>query len=397
MAYKKILIILIILALGSLPFLKLKKEAKKTLTLWTIQLKAPAGDIIQKNIDFFEKKHPEINIVWVDIPISEAQKRAIASVLGGNPPDIINLNPEFSLLLAQKNTLEFFDEKDAKDYNQSLVNKLKFNDKIYALPFYATSPVTVLNKEKFKNCKIQLKTYDDILKLKTCKNPPVFGINLNENDTFAKILNKYDIYDGNNDRIKDIYFLFKKMNDENLLLKDTLTINHRELVEKYMAQNAAFIITGSNFLNIIKENAPDVYEKSVIIPQLTGAGNKFDISLMNFIIPKNSKNKELAKEFIHLLLNEENQLEFSKKTNTLPVNKYALQDEYFTNCSNNIEDLARCEAKKQLDNALIKDFGYKNKKEINETINQSLEILFLEGEGEFSAENLKKDINLLQN
>ena len=273
MAYKKILIILIILALGSLPFLKLKKETKKTLTLWTIQLKAPAGDIIQKNIDFFEKKHPEINIVWVDIPISEAQKRAIASVLGGNPPDIINLNPEFSLLLAQKNTLEFFDEKDAKDYNQSLVNKLKFNDKIYALPFYATSPVTVLNKEKFKNCKIQLKTYDDILKLKTCKNPPVFGINLNENDTFAKILNKYDIYDGNNDTIKDIYFLFKKMNDENLLLKDTLTINHRELVEKYMAQNAAFIITGSNFLNIIKENAPDVYEKSVIIPQLTGAGN----------------------------------------------------------------------------------------------------------------------------
>lgn len=397
MAYKKILIILIILALGSLPFLKLKKEAKKTLTLWTIQLKAPAGDIIQKNQYFFEKKHPEINIVWVDIPISEAQKRAIASVLGGNPPDIINLNPEFSLLLAQKNTLEFFDEKDAKDYNQSLVNKLKFNDKIYALPFYATSPVTVLNKEKFKNCKIQLKTYDDILKLKTCKNPPVFGINLNENDTFAKILNKYDIYDGNNDRIKDIYFLFKKMNDENLLLKDTLTINHRELVEKYMAQNAAFIITGSNFLNIIKENAPDVYEKSVIIPQLTGTGNKFDISLMNFIIPKNSKNKELAKEFIHLLLNEENQLEFSKKTNTLPVNKYALQDEYFTNCSNNIEDLARCEAKKQLDNALIKDFGYKNKKEINETINQSLEILFLEDEGEFSAENLKKDINLLQN
>ena len=397
MAHKKLLIISIVIILCLSPFLFSKKNSKKTFTIWTIQLKAPAGDIIQKNIDYFEKKHPEIKTVWVDIPIAEAQKRAIASILGGNPPDVINLNPEFSLLLAQKNTLEFFGEQETKDYNKNLVDKLRYEGKIYALPFYATSSITILNKEKFKNCDINLKTYDDIKKLKSCKNPPVFGINLNENDTFAKILNKYNIYDGNNNKIKDVYYLFKKLNDENLLLKDTLIITHRETIEKYMAQNAAFITTGSNFINIIKENAPDVYKKSILLPQLTGSNNKFDIALMNFVIPKNSKNKELAKEFIHLILSEENQLELSKKTNVLPVNIYALQNKYYTNCSNDPADNSRCMAKKQLDNAIIKDFGYKNKKEINELINKTLEALILNNEENFDFKKLQKNINYLQN
>ena len=147
MGYKKILIGLIFILLIGCFFFN-KKEKETTFTFWTIQLKAPVGDLIQKNIDLFQQKHPEIKIVWVDIPIAEAQKRTIASILGGNPPDLINLNPEFSSLLAQKNSLEYFNEEETKNYNQNLVNKLKYDKKIYALPFYATSAITLKNKEK---------------------------------------------------------------------------------------------------------------------------------------------------------------------------------------------------------------------------------------------------------
>ena len=50
----------------------------------------------------------------------------------------------------------------------------------------------------------------------------------------------------------------------------------------------------------------------------------------------------------------------------------------------------------------LNEFCYENEENIDfdkmrSKVNQSLEILFLEDEGEFSAENLKKDINLLQN
>ncbi len=401
MVKKSVFIIgFLILILGLFFVFQNKKNEEKTFSFWTIQLKAPAGDIINKNIEKFKKLHPDIKVVWVDIPIAEAQKRTIASILGGNPPDLINLNPEFSLSLAQKNTLEFFNENDAKNFNEGLVNKLKYDNKIYALPFYATSAVTILNKEKFKNCKINLKTYDDILKLSSCKNPPIFGASLNEGDSFSKILNKYGVNSKtlNEENLKNIYFKFYDMNKNGLLLKDTLTITHRENIEKYMSGSASFIVAGSNFISMIKENAPEIYNNSILLPQLTGSNGEYDISIMNFIIPKKAKNKELAKEFINLISDYESQMALAKKTNVLPANKIALNDDYFKNCGSELMENARCIAAKQLNNPIKNDFGYKNKKEINDAINNYLEILLLKGKEDFMADDLyKKLTDFIQN
>lgn len=401
MVKKSVFIIgFLILILGLFFVFQNKKNEEKTFSFWTIQLKAPAGDIINKNIEKFKKLHPDIKVVWVDIPIAEAQKRTIASILGGNPPDLINLNPEFSLSLAQKNTLEFFNENDAKNFNEGLVNKLKYDNKIYALPFYATSAVTILNKEKFKNCKINLKTYDDILKLSSCKNPPIFGASLNEGDSFSKILNKYGVNSKtlNEENLKNIYFKFYDMNKNGLLLKDTLTITHRENIEKYMSGSASFIVAGSNFISMIKENAPEIYNNSILLPQLTGSNGEYDISIMSFIIPKKAKNKELAKEFINLISDYESQMALAKKTNVLPANKIALNDDYFKNCGSELMENARCIAAKQLNNPIKNDFGYKNKKEINDTINNYLEILLLKGKEDFMADDLyKKLTDFIQN
>lgn len=401
MVKKSVFIIgFLILILGLFFVFQNKKNEEKTFSFWTIQLKAPAGDIINKNIEKFKKLHPDIKVVWVDIPIAEAQKRTIASILGGNPPDLINLNPEFSLSLAQKNTLEFFNENDAKNFNEGLVNKLKYDNKIYALPFYATSAVTILNKEKFKNCKINLKTYDDILKLSSCKNPPIFGASLNEGDSFSKILNKYGVNSKtlNEKSLENVYFKFFDMNKNGLLLKDTLTITHRENIEKYMSGSASFIVAGSNFISMIKENAPEIYNNSILLPQLTGSNGEYDISIMNFIIPKKAKNKELAKEFINLMTDYKSQMALAKKTNVLPANKIALSDDYFKNCGSELMENARCIAAKQLNNPIKNDFGYKNKKEINDTINNYLEILLLKGKEDFMADDLyKKLTDFIQN
>ncbi len=393
MEYKKILTGLFFIV-SSFFLQGCTKHEENTFVFWTVQLKMPAGDLIQKTIDEFQSIHPEMKIVWVDIPVAETQKRAIASILGGNPPDLINLNPEYSISLAQKNTLEYFSEDEAKDYNKGLVDKLRIDGKIYAIPFYATSAVTILNKEKFKNCNVEIKTYNDILNLEQCKESPSFGLPIGEGEVFSKILNKYGVNDEKT--LNEVYFLFYEMNKKGLLPKDVLTVNHREIIEKYMSQNVAFINAGSNFINMIKENAPDIYSNSVILPQLTGLDGKYDVSIMNFVIPKKSKNKELAKEFLKLLTNEENQLEFSKKTNVLPANQKALDNDYFKNCSSDIYDTARCIASYQLNSPVTVDFGQKNKKEITEVVNNSLEILFLKGEDDFIKQETYKKIKMLQ-
>lgn len=397
-----LLILLIILSFGLIFKKKNPLNSSKKITFWSIQLKPVYEKQIYNIINEFEKEHKGYKIVWIDIPLQEAQKRTLASVLSSTPPDLINLNPDFSILLAQRNVLEFFKEEDTLDYDKNLIEKLKYKDKIYALPFYFTSPVTIYNKEITDKClKNKIKTYDDIYKnsskIKECSGVSPFVSSINENDTFYKILNKYGVSNLKTNFEKSqalkVYSMFNEMYKNSYLPKDILTINHREVVEKYMSNQAAYVVIGSNFVNMIKQNANDIYEKSQIEEQLTTSNGKYDIALMNLIIPKKAKNKELALEFIKLLTNKENQLELSKITNVLPANKYALEDDYFKNCSDDLYDKSRCISASQLKNLITLKTPLENKKVINELFNKTLEEILLDENS--SNETIKAKIEIL--
>ena len=152
---------------------------------------------------------------------------------------------------------------------------------------------------------------------------------------------------------------------------------------------------------MIKRNAPEIYSKSEISQQLTGDNEKYDVSLMNLIIPLKSKNKQMALEFIKILTEKDNQLEFAKITNVLPANKYALNNDYFKNCSSDLYEKSRCVGAKQLNNLVQKDFGDENKKLINEKINKVLEEILLndginQSQIKEKVEKLSKEVKLLQ-
>ena len=172
--------------------------------------------------------------------------------------------------------------------------------------------------------------------------------------------------------------MFNNMYKNNFLPKDVLSINHREVIEKYMSNQALMIVAGSNFIDMIKQNASDIYVKSEIDKQLTGKNGRYDISLMNLVIPEKSKNKEAALDFALLLTNKENQLQLAKLTNVLPANKYALADEYFKNCSEDLVDKSRCVSVLQLNNLNDVEFPSKNRKTINEAINKTFEEILLD-------------------
>ena len=98
-------LVIALAAAAALLFIK-NKNKKDEFTLWTIQLKPVAQEVIENSIKDFEKQNPDMKVIWVDIPIAEAQKRTLAAILGGNPPDLINLNPDFSVILAQRGALD---------------------------------------------------------------------------------------------------------------------------------------------------------------------------------------------------------------------------------------------------------------------------------------------------
>jgi len=174
---------------------------------------------------------------------------------------------------------------------------------------------------------------------------------------------------------KEYKYTFDFLNSKQNSYKNYAKFNR--MIEKYMANQSLSVTAGSNFINMVKQNAYETYKNSEISTQLTGSTGDYDVALMNLIIPKNSKNKELAFEFAILLTNKENQLNLAKTTNVLPANKFALENEYFKICKEDLIDKSRCESAKQLNNLSNVLFEEENKKTINEYINKTMEEILL--------------------
>lgn len=390
---KNVVVILIVLASLAvlLPFFKTDK--KQELVFWTLQM----GDFapyMTEVINEFENANPDIKIKWVDVPFSEGEKRTLASILSDNPPDLINLNPDFSAILAQKGALSEIDEAKVGQFNNEIINSLKYNGKLYAIPWYATSAVTIYNKALFEKAGLKElpKTYEDlgnisaVIKQKT--GAYAFMPTVTENDTMLKILNKYGINSAqtiSSENSVKVFDFYKNLYAKNLIPKETVTQTQREALEKYMSNQIVFFQAGANFLNMIKENSPSTYKTTDVAPQIVGKLGQNDFSLMNLVIPLRSSRQENAIKFALFLTNEKNQLKLAKLTNVLATDKKALSDPYYTTYEQgDLMAKARVISARQLNKIQPVLRQNKGQKEINLVINAAVQEILI-GKGSTKA------------
>lgn len=377
-----------------------KPDNNNEVIFWTLQM-SDFSDYMNGVIKEFEKENPDIKIKWIDVPFSEGEKRTLASVLSDNPPDLINLNPDFSATLAQKGALYEIPQENALQFNQAIVNSLKYNGKLYSLPWYATSAVTIYNKKLIDKAGIQVPlTYEEagkaaqIVKSKT--GAYIFLPNITENDTMLKILNKYGVNSPENiadENSVKVFEYFKKLYEQNLIPKESITQTHREALEKYMSENIVLFQAGANFLNMIKENAPMTYEHTDVTSQMTGKLGQNDFSLMNFVIPLKAKHKEEAVKFVLFLTNDKNQLELAKLTNVIAVNQETLKNDFYTKYSpDDLMAKARVISAGQLNKVEPVMKSSQNQKDINNLVNFAVQkILLGEGDTKQILQKLSKD------
>ena len=384
---KKIIsaLIILIISLCAIYCAPKKETNKNEVIIWTLQM-SDFSDYMNGVIKDFEKENPEIKIKWIDVPFSEGEKRTLASVLSDNPPDLINLNPDFTATLAQKGALAEIDRNKTSQFNQGILKSLEYNGKLYSIPWYATSAVTIYNKNLIEKAGVKVpQTYEEIgeiaplIKEKT--GTYVFLPNITENDTMLKILNKYGVSSANtitsNTSIQ-VFEFFKTLYTKDLIPKESVTQTHREALEKYMSGNIVLFQAGANFLTMIKENAPSIYKVTDVAPQITGELGQNDFSLMNFIIPLKAKHKDEALKFALFLTNEQNQLKIAKLTNVIATNNKALQDDFYTKYDeNDLMAKARIISARQLDRVEPVFQSSRNQKDINNLINTSVQQVLL--------------------
>ena len=371
---KKLLIILfaILLVITIVFFANKKPSENNKVIFWTLQM-SDFAPYINGVIDEFEKENPKIKIEWIDVPFSEGEKRTLASVLSNNPPDLVNLNPDFSATLAHKGALQEIPMDELKQFNSEILKSLECNGKIYSIPWYATSAVTIYNTSLIENVPSK---YDELLSAAPQirkKGAYIMLPNITENDTMLKILNKYP-----SDKREYVFKLFKNLYTNDLIPKETVTTTLQEALEKYMSGNIALIGAGANFLNMIEENAPQVYSVTDVAPQIKGELGQNDFSLMNFVIPLKAKHKDEALKFALFLTNDKNQLELAKITNVIAVNKQTLLNEYYQKYDiNDLKSKARVISAAQLNHLNPVFKTQQNQKDINNLINNEVQNILL--------------------
>ena len=415
---KKLLTILIttLLLITGVFFVFRKPAVNNEVVFWTLQM-SDFAPYINGVISDFEKENPDIKIKWVDVPFSEGEKRTLASVLSDNPPDLVNLNPDFSATLAHKGALQEISKSALAQFNDEILKSLETDGKIFSIPWYATSAITIYNKKLLSNIP---KTYGQIANAAPAirkKGAYIMLPNITENDTMLKILNKYNCalsvgeganvseqgerYIGgrglNTKNCLSVFGLFKNLYSKDLIPKETVTMTLSEALEKYMSGNIALIGAGANFLNMIKENAPEIYKQTDVAQQIKGDLGQNDFSLMNFVIPLRAKHKDEALKFALFLTNDKNQLELAKLTNVLAVNKETLDNDFYKKYDNNdLMAKARVISAGQLNTLQPVFRTQRNQKEINNLVNNAVQnILLNKGKTEEILNELDKNVELL--
>ena len=220
---------------------------------------------------------------------------------------------------------------------------------------------------------------------------------ITENDTMVKILNKYGIADAEDyPQAQKVFEMFKTLYQKNLIPPESITFTHREALEQYMAGKIVFYQGGANFLTMIKENAPSIYEQTDVTEQIKGPVGQNDFSVMNFVIPLRAKHKKEALDFCLYLTNEQNQLELAKMTNVIATNSNALKDNFYNNDST-LEAKARSISARQINKITPQLKQKRGQKEINTLVNSAVQSALLNKDSiENILNKLSRDIGGLE-
>lgn len=162
---------IVLLLSASLVFGSTQVFAKTTVEFWQQAEAAgdPRGEAVNRIIEEFEEKNPDIQIRHMAIDLAGYLSKLIVAFTGGNPPDVAKVNAASLLSFASAGWLEPLDDLMAKSgqldpeawYNPTFY---EWNGKTYLLPMTVNIRRIGINKNMFDEFGLtRPATWDDLL------------------------------------------------------------------------------------------------------------------------------------------------------------------------------------------------------------------------------------------
>ncbi len=363
-----------------------KQSGPVEVEFWTINLKKNYGDYIQGLIDGFEKSHTDVEVRWVDVPGPDVESKFLAALASNDVPDAVNVEDlrvdQFAESLSD--LAPYFDADELTPYIDGLVDSVRRDDKLLAIPWYnGGAPVAWYNTKLLDQAGVDSatlpKTWNEALdagrqiadRTDACafNALPTLDVLLSEG---AKPLTgegeaaKPALDTPDNARVLD---RFRDAYRDGTICKGAVSEQIRNLPQTVTNELAAAAVDSLPFVLLdIEKNAPDVYGDLEVGQAVTGSTGKFVIpGMQTFVVPAKSDVKEQAAELIEYVTSAAAQLEFCKLVTIFPSTKETLQDPFFTDIeAKTPADAARLAVVEELPETVTKDLGTKVDLELDE-------------------------------
>ncbi|WP_097955611.1 MULTISPECIES: extracellular solute-binding protein [unclassified Streptomyces] len=144
-------------------------ELSGTVTWWDTSSVGSEDKVFKKLAEGFEKKHPKVDVKYVNVPFGDAQNKfKNAAQAGDGAPDVIRSEVAWTPDFANLGYLAPLDGtpalKDQDDFLKQAVASTKYEDKTYAVPQVIDSMGIFYNKKLLKEAGVEAPASLDDLK-----------------------------------------------------------------------------------------------------------------------------------------------------------------------------------------------------------------------------------------
>ncbi len=338
------------------------------LEFWTISLQPYSTAYIQGLIGRYQRAHPGVRIRWIDVQLQALAEKLLAAIAGGVAPDVVNLNTETTIRMAQAHALVDMDAAVPAAvrarYFPNIWASLRVQGRAYGIPWYVEPDVLAYNRALFRRAGLDPAhppaTMDAFIQAAVMikQRTGVYGFMPNV-DTIRLLTlfqeeglpvlsadRKRAVFDGpaHVALLARYVDLFKR----DMFPADTLQRGYLGATERYAAGQLAMLVTGPEFLLRVRQDGPEAYRETLVAPAPLGRGRVLDLPTMDLAVPLASRHRPEAVEFALFVTNDENQLAFAHDIVTFPSTRAAAADPYFTRAGTTPEDRGRMVAAREL-------------------------------------------------
>jgi putative chitobiose transport system substrate-binding protein len=338
------------------------------LEFWTIALQPLLTAHVQGMIGRYEHAHPGVHVRWIDLQLQALDQKLLAAIAGGVAPDVVNLNTELTIRMAQAHALVDMDvavpAAARARYFPNIWASLRIQERAYGIPWYVEPDVLAYNRTLFRRAGLDPAhppaTMDAFIQTAVTikQKTGVYGFMPNvDTIRLLTLFQEEGLPVLSTDRRRAVYDspahvtllaryvdLFKR----DMFPADTLQRGYLGATERYAAGQLAMLVTGPEFLLRVRSDGPDVYRETLVTAAPLGRGHVVDLPTMDLAVPLASHHRAEAVDFALFVTNDENQFAFSHVVAAFPSTRAAAADPYFTLPGTTPEDRGRSIASREL-------------------------------------------------